>query len=325
MRKTVLGLAVGALTLALAAEAEACRIARRDYVPPNGLWALVHSASQVELARVVEANLLPTADRQFGPGEQTYRYEFETIETLAGDSVSGFEYLGRSPVEGIAEIDCADVSELQGYGDTLHHDLNPELAYCEAENSHRDWPALRYRIIREGMDGVGIVPASPELNHSDRIIVGCGGVYTSSLIVGEAYLVFRDANGEIVNGWGQNLQLIRRDNDIWLEMVRLFLANDEATRFPSISAEIAASWLLDVDAENVLCQSGPPCELPTNYFQVQYREIAEQASRGPASISLPMRDGMVDLGHLPTIYQIEPQFVPIDELRSWLADPEANQ
>lgn len=325
MRKLAMGLAVGALALAMSAEAGACRIARRDYVPPSGLWAFVHSASQVELARVVEANLLPSADRQFGSREQTYRYVFETIETLAGDNVSGFEYLGRSPVEGIAEIDCAEVSERQGYGDALHHDLNPELAYCEAENGHRDWPALRYRIIREGMDGVGIVAAAPELNYSDRIIVECGGIYTSSLIVGETYLVFRDANGEIVNGWGQNLQLIRRDNDIWLEMVRLFLEDGEAAHFPPIPAEMAASWLLDVDANNRLCQSRPPCESPTDYFRVQYQEIAEQASRGPASISLPMRDGMVDLGHLPTIYQIEPQFVPINELRSWLANPEVNE
>jgi len=368
MRKAVLGLVAGGLTLALSAEAGACDSPYVNYAEGHYMANLVREAVYIDLARVSGATpLLPDARGMGATGPETYSYTLEVVDSLKGNSTAYFQIRAADPIDTtipercdpeairamtIGEVDemydREDVAALECVWAVEFHDDHADHEMM-VENGHSGWP-LFHVTDDTPHDG-----PTWNLTGDTSSFDMCSPAV--SLALGATYLVFRNADGYPIFGQGLNFQEIGLPNDVWLSAVRFFLANPSAdyldttvhpaTLIGQFDSARIVEFCIDESGENrqdinayVVIEGGQPqaredigeaplCEEPSRWLRIWHSDNAY--SRGDAWLArhhidpMPIHDGMVDLSGIPSQYRIEPMEVPLEDVISWLSDPEETE
>lgn len=330
----LLGLAAAA---ALTAEAEGCSYVQYNYAYRPVMADLVRDAHSITLAEVVEYEPLngPSDLNQLG----TYRYRFQVIETLSGPVTEMFELYGSDPFDLSTEEICEQTGRC-GFDSVSR------------SNEHATWaaggePALWtyfYLIGLGSQDGYGGRTVQRE---EEPLDIDCPWLGRSHAI-GDLVLVFRDADGNPLNGRGLNLQQITPLNDGWPEAVRYFLDHPEADRLPARAPELA--FRVHRDASVVALRG---CRFGLNYLDVSEFEIvrvvtgeaprsgysarflldpdAERptcdgvtpylaVSSGGLSFMapLPVQGNMVDVSGVPWQFEVPERWISLSTIETWM-------
>ena len=342
MRKLAMGLAAGAMTLALAAEAGACTYRDINYTSEPLMATLVREAHTISLARVTFVNAIPREQRHYYPNVETHEYVFEVDRHLKRDGQRFFNYRASSPFPPQMSDQCLNFDPDEY--DPLNRDRTCpdermdqrlyEQVNTVANGGRENWGRFFWVAPFHHNGQGGISP--PEQGGGD-----CS--WAESYEVGETYLVFRDADGEVVQTRGLNLQLITRDDDRWLEAVQFLIEHPEQDWLPAIPAENMVRRLHQSDVLAVTqCpgQTRRSLGMMTGTSQLsederrimfiddeqsncQFGELVLVGQAGSiygAHRLFPIRDGMVDLSSLPSQYRIEPSEVPLEDVISWLSE-----
>jgi hypothetical protein len=304
---------------------------------------LVREAYTISLARVTYVDAIPREQRQYYPNVETHEYLFEIEQTLKGESGRFFGYRASSPFppetsDRCLNFDPDEFDPLNRDRTCLDEHIDQRLyeqVKSIADGGREDWGRFFWIAPFHHNGQGGISP--PEQGGGD-----CS--WAESYEVGETYLVFRDADGEVVRTRGLNLQLITRDDDRWLEAVRYFIENPDQEWLPAISAESVVRRMGSGDILTVTNCPGNAYRSVgllegTDYrtSEAQSMMISDidrfQCARGDlvllaptssiyqARRAFPIRDDMVDLSSYPSQYRIEPSQVPLDEVLGWLNNP----
>jgi len=336
MRKTVLGLAIGALALAMSADAGACSRSPYNFARDPIIADYVRSAAFIDLARVQSASpILPGAYEPDLYRFESYRYVFTVVETLYGNGPATFSYIASDPIPAARPPECEGLDtleEVRGLPRCEHHFSSQavfERITVEAQNGRRDWPEF-FHISSYHTNGQGGV----------RPLViqdGTSCTVAESYIEGATYLVFRDENGSVMNSHGLNLQLISQHDDALVQAVEYFLANPTENRLPAISPQEVFSHMPTVGIFSPEECSENSDYLPPMFYgidQISGEEAAFFISRnneitcqiGDIYVgfgaydessyfyAVAVENGMVDLSGIPSQFRIEPIEVPLEDV-----------
>lgn len=326
MRKTVLGLAVGATALMMSTEAGACVIRRTQYVGEPVLANFVRNADSIVLARVTNATYLPVEQHIYGSVTTTYSYEFEILTVLQGDRIGTFVVNGSNPVTNLEDISClgsfAGEEGIRDYGS-----LRIAREFCIADSGHHNWAPLFFVTNTHGPDGMGGYQLIPGRNMPDgqggiiepdedsRFAIGCGN-RSQSFAVGETYLVFLDAAGQPRFSWGLNLRMIRQPADGWLASVQYLIANQSDDYLPPLSPQLLLERLELVQPQQWDCEyyEMTDCASRDGLIWVRFHNTGWHDGIAPLPFHVTVEDGQVDFSGIPAQFSVEPHTFPLSEV-----------
>lgn len=342
MRTAALGLAAGALALAVSAEAGACSRSPYNYARDPIMAEFVRDAAYIDLARVQSASpLLPDAREPDIYQFESHRYVFTVVESLHGNGPSSFSYNASDPIPVPRPPECErlDRSEdVRGLSRCEQYHSSRAVFQRiteEAQSGRHNWPEFFYIGPYHFNGQGGIQPL--------QIAEWTSCTLAESYIEGETYLVFRDENGEVMDSNGLNMQLITQEDDALVQAVEYFLANPSEDRLPAISPHEVISRLSAVGIFSPETCSENSDYLPATFFAVdlvsqdRVRIFVESqneiiCSLGETYVGFGVYDwhsyfhivfvegGMVDLSGIPSQYRIEPSEVPLEDVISWLSE-----
>lgn len=234
MLKTLLTTALGLTAAAtLTVEAEGCSYRDVNYASEPYMAEFVRRAHYIDLVTVRGIALLPDEDQRFYERPETHRYEFEVVDSLRGGASGRFSYLAGAPYPESEPLACIGVDDVVQRSRTLPCVIYDrvqglrEAGRRTADSGRQQW-ALFNAIHPSYQDGMGGV-------FDPRVGTSCA--FAQSFEQGADYLVFRDANGEIIRSLGLNLQMITQADDRWLSAVQYFIEYPEADWLPAQAAQ----------------------------------------------------------------------------------------
>ena len=234
MRRTLLGIAAGAMALALSAEAGACSRVFQNRAYDPIIADMVSAASSVEIARLISVAPLPRQDGGASQAVETHDYRFQTIEFLHGSAGTDFNLHAGPPLGATIPDECLENGEFRIpiAGEICLNVAASHFGTVQTEtlaaSGHRDWSGFFwFSSIHDGFEVD--IPASYPVSSS------CSSAF--GLLPGMTYLVFRDESGVPFDGRGLNFRPVSQADDEWRRAVEFFIAHPEEARLPAITPE----------------------------------------------------------------------------------------